>query len=217
MNVRSLVSVSAAALVAAAALAVPTVHAQAGGGEAGGGTGSLSPDSLSADGSLGDGGSLGADPESGSLPGLASDAATDVACDLPELGGSVAKFYPLLGISGIPSAVVTLAASVLDAFPNLLDVVAGEGGGAALVGRTGSLSGPLCTTVLGGRLTTAVTPVEVTVVVDRDGNPLTTIGGAPAAQRASERTAATTTSTLPTTVPTAASPTVSAADGGPAA
>lgn len=211
MNVRSLVSVSAAALVAAAALAVPTVHAQAGGGEAGGGTGSLSPDSLSAGGSLGDG------AESGSLPGLASDAPTDVACDLPELGGSVAKFSPLLGISGIPSAVVTLAASVLDAFPNLLDVVAGEGGGAALVGRTGSLSGPLCTTVLGGRLTTAVTPVEVTVVVDRDGNPLTTIGGAPASQRASERTAATTTSTLPTTVPTAASPTVSAADGGPAA
>ncbi|MBB1013611.1 hypothetical protein G6014_15225, partial [Dietzia kunjamensis] len=92
-------------------------------------------------GSLG-GGSLGS-LESASLDSASGDDTsvgdlvpeTDAVCELPALGGSVAKFYPLLGIDGVPTGVIDLITSALDSFPNLLDVVAGEGRGSALVGE----------------------------------------------------------------------------------
>ncbi|MFS4488043.1 hypothetical protein [Dietzia kunjamensis] len=98
---------------------------------------------------------------------------TDAVCELPALGGSVAKFYPLLGIDGVPTGVIDLITSALDSFPNLLDVVAGEGRGSALVGEAGSLSEGLCTLVFGGEMV----PPPVTVIVDDDGNPVTTVTG----------------------------------------
>ncbi|USX45048.1 hypothetical protein [Dietzia kunjamensis] len=130
-------------------------------------------------GSLG-GGSLGS-LESASLDSASGDGTsvgdlvpeTDAVCELPALGGSVAKFYPLLGIDGVPTGVIDLITSALDSFPNLLDVVAGEGRGSALVGEAGSLSEGLCTLVFGGEMV----PPPVTVIVDDDGNPVTTVTG----------------------------------------
>ncbi|MFI8590861.1 hypothetical protein [Dietzia maris] len=135
-------------------------------------------------GSLG-GGSLSSlesdSPDSGSLDSASGDDTsvgdlvpeTDAVCELPALGGSVAKFYPLLGIDGVPTGVIDLITSALDPFPNLLDVVAGEGRGSALVGEAGSLSEGLCTLVFGGEMV----PPPVTVIVDGDGNPVTTVTG----------------------------------------
>lgn len=126
------------------------------------------------------------DSESGSLPlgsiGSGSDEGTslgdltpesDEVCELPGLGGSVAKFYPLFGIEGVPTGVLDLITSALDSFPNLLDVVTGEGGGTALIGEAGSLSEGLCTSIFGGEM---VLP-PVTVIVDGDGAPVTTVTG----------------------------------------
>ncbi|EFV90814.1 hypothetical protein ES5_14213, partial [Dietzia cinnamea P4] len=98
---------------------------------------------------------------------------TDAVCELPGLGGSVAKFYPLFGIDGVPTGVLDLITTALDSFPNLLDVVAGEGGGTASLEQTGSLAEGLCDTFLGGEM---VLP-PVTVIVDGDGNPISTVTG----------------------------------------
>ena len=176
MFVRKVVTASAAT-VTLLALAVPVVNAQGegpGSGSAGSGVldgGSLEGGSL--EGSLSDGSESGGSAEgsseedgssgSGSLDSGSLDSGRREApnrtdpdpdpaapCELPDLGGSVAKFYPLFGISGIPTAVINLVTSALGSFPNLLDVVAGEGGGAALLGDTGSFAGPLCTSILRG-------------------------------------------------------------------
>ena len=126
-------------------------------------------------GSVG-GGSLGSlegvTGEDSSIGDLAPE--TDAVCELPGLGGSVAKFYPLFGIDGVPTGVVDLVTSALDSFPNLLDVVAGEGGGTASLEQTGSFAEGLCGTFLGGEM---VLP-PVTVIVDGDGNPVSTVTGA---------------------------------------
>lgn len=221
MNVRALATVSAAALVAAA-LSVPVVNAQ--GDNAASGTGSLSGvlggSAEPADGDESEGAESGGlesgslesgsldsgNSESGSLSDLAPDGAADASCSLPGLGGSVAKFYPLFGISGIPSVVITLVTSALDGFPNLLDIVAGAGGGAALVGASGSVEGPLCTTLLGGQMTTSTVPTTaapVTVIVDGDGTPISTVTGTAAANPAANPAAS---MTATSTVPTATSP-----------
>ncbi|MET3862120.1 hypothetical protein ABIE38_003056 [Dietzia sp. 2505] len=205
MSTRRVVTASAAALIAAA-LSVPIVSAQVGDdGPSGSATGSLDAGSLmgggesgslpggSGEGSGGDTGSSGAagSREAGSSDGSAGDEGSldtssaddtsvgdlvpesEARCELPDLGGSVAKFYPLFGISGVPTAVLDFVTSALGTFPNLLDVVAGPGGGANLVGQTGSLTEPLCTSVFGGEM---VLP-PVTVIVDGDGNPVTTVTG----------------------------------------
>ncbi|WP_291079421.1 hypothetical protein [Dietzia sp. UBA5065] len=199
MFVRKVVTASAAT-VTLLALAVPVVNAQGegpGSGSAGSGVldgGSLEGGSL--EGSLSDGSESGGSAEgsseedgssgSGSLDSGSLDSGSgedtsvgdlvpepDGVCELPDLGGSVAKFYPLFGISGIPTAVINLVTSALGSFPNLLDVVAGEGGGAALLGDTGSFAGPLCTSILGGEM---ILP-PVTVIVDGSGTPITTVTG----------------------------------------
>ncbi|MDV6298435.1 hypothetical protein R3P82_04865 [Dietzia maris] len=147
-------------------------------------------------GSLG-GGSLGS-LESGSLDSASGDDTsvgdlvpeTDAACELPALGGSVAKFSPLLGIDGVPTGVMDLITSALDSFPNLLDMVAGEGRGSALVGEAGSLSEGLCTLVFGGEMV----PPPVTVIVDGDGNPVSTVTGTATASSTTSSPATTTTS-----------------------
>ncbi|AWH96270.1 hypothetical protein [Dietzia psychralcaliphila] len=203
MSTRRVVTASAAALMAVA-LSVPFVNAQAGDtGSASSELGSLDAGSLlggsleggslsggSGEGAGGDSdtGSSGAggsgDGSSGDEGSLDSESSEDTSvgelvpeseatCELPDLGGSVAKFYPLFGISGVPTAVLDFVTSALGTFPNLLDVVAGPGGGANLVGQTGSLTEPLCTTVFGGQM--ALPPV--TVIVDGDGNPVTTVTG----------------------------------------
>ncbi|MBB1054965.1 hypothetical protein [Dietzia sp. B44] len=126
----------------------------------------------SSDGSAGDEGSLDtSSADDTSVGDLVPES--EARCELPDLGGSVAKFYPLFGISGVPTAVLDFVTSALGSFPNLLDVVAGPGGGANLVGQTGSLTEPLCTSVFGGQM--ALPPV--TVIVDGDGNPVTTVTG----------------------------------------
>ena len=52
-------------------------------------------------------------------------------------------------------------------------MVAGEGGGTASLEQTGSLAEGLCDTFLGGEM---VLP-PVTVIVDADGNPISTVTG----------------------------------------
>lgn len=201
MFTRKVVTSTVAAL-AAVALSVPTVHAQidgpgprdAGSAEDGGlapgslGAGSLDAGSVDAGslgagsldaGEAGDGAPDGDGAEEGSLAG--ADRDDGGVCELPGLGGSVAKFYPLFGLTGLPAGVMDLITSALDSFPNLLDVVAGEGGGAALLGQTGSLTAPLCTSIFGGEI---VYP-PVTVIVDPDGNPVTTVTGTPTRTSAS--------------------------------
>lgn len=196
MFARKVVTASAAAL-ALAALAVPVVSAQGGGSDSGslpvegllGGSlagGSLAVDSAGepdpdtedgpgqsdGDPALGGGsGSAGSGGGDSSLPDLAPE--DGAVCDLPELGGSVAKFYPLFGIDGIPAGVFDIVTSALDTFPNLLDIVAGEGSGTEILGRTGSLDEGLCKTIFGGQM---VMP-PVTVIVDGDGQPVTTVTG----------------------------------------
>lgn len=180
MSVRRVVTASVAAL-ALAAVSVPMVNAQDGGV----GTGALSVEGLGV-GSL-DGGSL-----AGPVPQSDSDLVpeTDEVCELPDLGGSVAKFYPLFGISGIPAGVINLVTDALDSFPNLIEIVAGEGAGPALLGQTGSMNGALCTSIFGGEM---VMP-PVTVIVDGDGTPVTTVTGTVSSTRATTRLTSTMTS-----------------------
>lgn len=183
MFTRKVVTVSAAAF-ALVALSVPVVNAQ---GDAvapdGAGAGSIPLGSLESaglgDGSLADGSAdVDGDDDEGDDGGGSSvgdlTPETDAVCELPALGGSVAKFYPLFGIDGVPAGVIDLVTTALDAFPNLLDVVAGEGGGTASLEQTGSFAEGLCGTFLGGEM---VLP-PVTVIVDGDGNPVSTVTGA---------------------------------------
>lgn len=193
MSVRQVVTASVAALALAAA-AAPVVNAQ----DEVADTGALSVEGL--DGGSLEGGSLGSEGEGslgsegeGSLgsegEGLSSVLPeTGEVCDLPDLGGSVAKFYPLFGLTGIPTSVIAMVTDALDSFPNLLDLVAGEGAGTVLLGQTGSLNGVLCSSIFGGEM---VMP-PVTVIVDQDGNPVTTVTGTIAAKPAQ----ATSTSTV---------------------
>ena len=165
---RTFVAASASALLAA-----PAAHAE----DDGAGAGSLDAGSLEL-GSL-DGGSLaslGDDEAGGADVGTDGDA-PDAVCDLPDLGGSVAKFYPLSGLEDMPAPVMDVITSALDAVPNVLELVAGEGNGAGVVGQAGSLADPLCTSILGGEMTQP----PVTVVVDEDGGPVTTVTGTVAA------------------------------------
>ncbi|MBM7231960.1 hypothetical protein JTP68_15900 [Dietzia cinnamea] len=182
MFTRKVVAVSAAAFTLVA-LSVPVVNAQ---GDAaapdGAGAGSIPLGSLESAGlgagSLADGSAdVDGDDDEGDDGGGSSvgdlTPETDAVCELPALGGSVAKFYPLFGIDGVPAGVIDLVTTALDAFPNLLDVVAGEGGGTASLAQTGSFAEGLCGTFLGGEM---VLP-PVTVIVDGDGSPVSTVTG----------------------------------------
>ena len=196
MLTRKAASVSTAAALALAAFAVPAVNAQDTDDPAGGAdSGSISMGSLEG-GSL-DSGSLAAgsgdEPEGEGRLGSAGSEDSSVenlvppseeVCELPDLGGSVAKFYPLFGVSGVPSGVFDLITTALGDFPNLLDMVGGAGSGEALLGDAGSLEGPLCSTILGGQM---VMP-PVTVIVDGDGNPITTVTGTVAARASTATT-----------------------------
>lgn len=166
MILRTVVTASTAAL-AVAALSIPVGHAQTETADPGAGD-SGSAGSLGSAGGLGSAGS--AEDETGSGD---TAPAGDEVCQLPSLGGSVAKFYPLVAIDGVPTGVIDLVTSALDSFPNLFDVVAGEGGGAALLAQTGSLDEGLCDSIFGGEM---VLP-PVTVIVDEDGVPVTTVTG----------------------------------------
>lgn len=161
MNSRTLLAASVSAF-ASIGLVAPSVHAQVDDGIGSGGSSDVV-------GSVGSG-SVGS--EGGSL--VVEDANDDGAiCELPGLGGSVAKFYPLSGGDEVPSGVMDFVTTTLDSFPNLLDVVVGAGNGGALLGQAGSLAEGLCTSIFGGEM---VLP-PVTVIVDEDGVPTTTITG----------------------------------------
>ena len=188
MIIRTVATASAAAL-ALLALSVPVGHAQ---------TGDRDPVA-----DAGNGQSLGSAGPGSDEAGSGELAPTgDEVCQLPSLGGSVAKFYPLLGIDGVPTGVIDLVTSALDSFPNLFDVIAGEGGGAAVLAQTGSLDEGLCDTIFGGEM---VLP-PITVIVDDEGTPVTTVtgtvttndGGSSAGSSASAADA----TTAPTSVPT---------------
>lgn len=175
MSARKVIAASAAAL-ALVVMSVPVVNAQDDAPESGslplGGLvgGSLEDGSLS--GSAGSLESMGS--EGDGLSGLGPQG--EQICELPGLGGSVAKFYPLFGITGVPTGVIDIVTTALDTFPNLLELVAGQGAGAALLWQTGSLNEALCTTIFGGGM---VMPPE-TVYVDEDGQPVSTVTGTPA-------------------------------------
>ena len=179
MLTRKVVTSSAAAL-ALVVLSVPAVSAQSEGVATASTAAATSTEAAvpalgSLSGSVDDGSLGGLDAYSSgdtSLGGLAPE--TDEVCELPALGGSVAKFYPLFGIEGVPTGVLDLITSALDSFPNLLDVVTGGGRGSALIGAAGSLGEGLCTSIFGGEM---VVP-PVTVIVDGDGTPVTTVTGA---------------------------------------
>ena len=188
MIIRTVATASAAAL-ALVALSVPVGHAQ--------------PGDRDPAADAGNGQSLGSAGPGSDEAGSADLApAGDEVCQLPSLGGSVAKFYPLLGIDGVPTGVIDLVTSALDPFPNLFDVIAGEGGGAAVLAQTGSLDEGLCDTIFGGEM---VLP-PITVIVDDEGTPVTTVtgtvttndGGSSAGSSASAADA----TTAPTSVPT---------------
>lgn len=191
MSARKVLVATAAAL-ALAGSSVPVVNAQ---DDAGSGSlpisglvgrhledGSVS--GFSAGGTEGGGGEDAAVEDSGSALGADSTGSdesrlselvpeSEEICELPGLGGSVAKFYPLFGLTGVPTAVIDLVTTVLDTFPNLIELVGGEGAGAQLLSRTGSLNEGLCTAVLGGDM---VLP-PVTVIVDEDGAAVSTTTG----------------------------------------
>ncbi|MCT2275436.1 hypothetical protein [Dietzia cinnamea] len=141
-------------------------------GDDGGEDGAAGGDGSGSAGSGSLGGLEGVTGEDSSVGDLTPES--DAVCELPGLGGSVAKFYPLFGIDGVPTGVLDLVTTALDSFPNLLDVVAGEGGGTASLAQTGSFAEGLCGTFLGGEM---VLP-PVTVIVDADGNPVSTVTGA---------------------------------------
>lgn len=190
MSARKVIIASAAAL-ALAGMSVPVVHAQdedsgagslpisglLGGGLEGGSLSGLSADVAEGDGGAdgeGDGSGPGSDStgsDESSLSDLVPEA--EEICELPGLGGSVAKFYPLFGITGIPTGVIDLVTNALDSFPNLIELVAGEGAGPQLLAQTGSLNEGLCTSIFGGEM---VLP-PVTVIVDEDGQPVSTVTG----------------------------------------
>lgn len=194
MSARKVIAASAAAL-ALVVMSVPVVNAQDDAPESGslplGGLfgGSLDEGSLSGDPLGGSGGEAEGEPEGGSgsaggLDAIGSEGDSlsgsghqgEKICELPGLGGSVAKFYPLFGIAGVPTGVIDIVTTALDSFPNLLELVAGEGAGAALLWQTGSLNEGLCTSIFGGEM---VMPPE-TVYVDEDGQPVSTVTGTPA-------------------------------------
>lgn len=189
MSARKVIAASATAF-AVAVMSVPVVNAQDATGA--GGSGLLPLEGLLG-GSVESSGS-----DTGSLDGLVPESGE--ICELPSLGGSVAKFYPLFGIEGVPVGVLDIVTTALDSFPNLLELVAGEGAGASLLAETGSLDEGLCTAVFGGEM---VMPPE-TVYVDEDGNPVSTVtatvepwgGSSGSGSAGSGGTAA-----LPTTVP----------------
>lgn len=157
MSARKVIAASAAALALAVA-SVPVGNAQV----APSGSGLLPLEGL-VGGSLGSAGS-----DADSLEGLVPQ---EEICQLPRLGGSVAKFYPLFGIEGIPTGVIDIVTTALDSFPNLLELVAGEGAGASLLAEVGSLNEGLCTSIFGGEM---VMPPE-TVYVDEEGAPVSTV------------------------------------------
>lgn len=195
MSARKVIAASAAAL-ALVAMSVPVVNAQNDAPESGslslgglvGGSldeGSLAGDSAGSSQDEGEGDSAeGASDSAGGLQSLGSEGDSlsglgsqgEEICELPGLGGSVAKFYPLFGITGVPTGVIDIVTTALDNFPNLLEMVAGEGAGAALLWQAGSLNEGLCTSVFGGEM---VMPPE-TVYVDEDGQPVSTVTGTPA-------------------------------------
>ena len=178
MNIRKTVAITAASLVvvggAGTAVAQGTETAPATPAATSGSLDSGSLDSGSLDSGSLDSGST----EGGSVEGLTPKLDSTKYCELPGLGGSLSKIYPLLGITGVPPIVVTLVTGALDAFPNALEILGLDG----YLGELGSLEGPLCGTVLGGKMTsssTAPTPPPatstVTVVIDANGNPTTTV------------------------------------------
>lgn len=198
MSARKVIAASAAAL-ALVVMSVPVVNAQGDaqgdaqddasesgslpfGGLFGGSLeeGSLSDASAGNSGGGDADGSADGDSGPAGSPGSAGSAGNSLSelvpgsgevCELPGLGGSVAKFYPLFGITGIPTGVIDLVTTALDSFPNLLELVAGEAAGATLLGQTGSLNEGLCTSIFGGEM---VMPPE-TVYVDEGGQPVTTV------------------------------------------
>lgn len=155
MNSRMLLTASVSAL-AAVALAAPSVHAQDAEEVEGGGP----------SGSLASVGSASTGSGDGSLDGVAPED-DGAMCELPGLGGSVAKFYPLFGDGEVPPVVMDFVTTTLDSFPNVLDIIVGAGNGAAVVGQAGSLAEGLCTSIFGGDM---VLP-PVTVIGDEDGGP----------------------------------------------
>lgn len=181
MNIRKTVALTAASLVVVggAGTAVAQDAASEAPSSSAPATSTAAADSGSlAGGSLESGSLESGSLEGGSAEGLMPKQDANKYCELPGLGGSVSKIYPLLGVTGVPSIVVTLVTGALDAFPNALEMLGAEG----YLPQLGSLEGPLCSTLLGGKMvaSTTSTPAPtatatVTVVLDADGNPTTTV------------------------------------------
>lgn len=180
MNTRQTVALAAASLVVLGGAGTAVAQSADTAGSSDLGAGSLQGGSL-------DGGSL----QGGSANTTAPTTTPGVEkhCDLPNLGGSVAKVYPLLGITGIPSIIVTLATGALDSFPNALEMLGVDG----QLTQLGSLEGPMCGTVFGGSMT--ATTVSTTTSTSASGTTATS------ATSKSSSTAPTSNSTMPTSSP----------------
>lgn len=101
------------------------------------------PGSLSTESVAGDEGSLGG----GSLDGISADPA-EKSCELPSLGGSVEALLPYAGLS-LPGFVKDILLKGLDSIDNPLETA---GVDVAELG-VGSLEGPICSVILGGKMT----------------------------------------------------------------
>lgn len=89
--------------------------------------------------------------EDGSLEQFVPDTSTK-ACDLPNMGGSVKNLIPYLGLN-IPSFIVNIATQALDEIPNPLKTAGIDVHTLGL----GSLEGPACSVIFGGKMTTITT------------------------------------------------------------
>ena len=151
-----------------------------------GGSGSLDPQSLTG----------GEDSEGGSLDSFSADP-TKKSCDLPSLGGSVDALLPYAGLS-IPGFVKNILIKGLDTIDNPLETA---GINVSELG-IGSLEGPICSVILGGKMTT--NPTTTTEPTTDESTTATTTTSADEGDDEGEgddtetSTPATTTSEVPT-------------------
>lgn len=108
--------------------------------------------SLNAESVTGDEGSL----AGGSLDGISADPA-EKSCELPSLGGSVDALLPYAGLS-IPGFVKNFLIKGLDSIDNPLESAGVEISDLGI----GSLEGPICSVLLGGKMTEVPETTEET-------------------------------------------------------
>lgn len=135
----------------------------------------------------------GEDSEDGSLSGISADP-VEKSCELPSLGGSVEALLPYAGLS-IPGFVKNILLKGLDTIDNPLE---SAGVNVSELG-IGSLEGPVCSVLLGGKMT-----ANPTTTTESTTEATTTTSAADEAEGDDAETSTTAPSTTTTSeVPTA--------------